>query len=452
MIIGPIHSIMKGATVGHQPIKTLKSSASHNTQPIVFDSAYPFAVMGDVIEFSVPTMFFESSQALVLQRMHQLEELQQNAEWQRCGVYIQWREDGINDGEDGWYLLKSVDMSEDIVFSGYTEPVIDVMLRARFANKIGMYVDAKTVASDISGGAVPIAFISGDFTAGNIYPATTYSFPASDGSTIYGIENPSSKISGQCTAPANLMSRGRCAVWDDGATRFGGVEQFHKDHRNINGYTRFTNGLICYTIYPAGNTTQPLIETYFSSAWATIGNFNLRSYSGSAYTQLPIQSFNITKLSPEEVIWEEQRFDNAGTGLVRVINRMRRGSKIIESSIISASGQGLVGQQSVQFTGVTGTPALTTSANADGVVFTGATGSALPGFVFLTTPGFAGLVSGTTANSGLTVSSGTISRMGIVAGAQDAIYTGAGSTGPLYAAKMASHLRSRVRQLLLVGV
>jgi len=68
---------------------------------------------------AVPSVVMEASQTAALVRIHQIEELCQNAEWHRCGIYIQWREDGTLDGEDGWYNLKDYAAGEDTIFSGY---------------------------------------------------------------------------------------------------------------------------------------------------------------------------------------------------------------------------------------------------------------------------------------------------------------------------------------------
>jgi hypothetical protein len=235
------------------------------------------------------------------------------------------------------------------------------------------------------------------------------------------------------------------------------LEVYHKDHRNQNGKWKIANDLLRYTIVdPLIGLTpgSPLIEVWNpnTSAWVSVGNYQLQNVNAGVV--LPVQTAQFLVISPEEMIWVERRYDAAGTALAVVTNRIRRGSRIIESQIVAASGAGLTGTQSVAIANVTGTLAVAQSADSTGVVFTGAGADAkqLPGFCYLTQNPNAPTISGTLCASGATVPAGTVTRIGILVGYQDAQYTSLGATGGLYAARWASYGRIRIRQKIVVGI
>lgn len=214
MYIGPIHSTLPGMTTGYSPVKPIKVSSATGKQVVLFDAEYPYGLQSDVMGLSVDTVFMEASQSLILARIHQLEELAQNQAWSgRPGIYIQWREDGVVDGEDGFYVLKGVDVSEEYVFSGYGEPKIDVDLRRRYSPAFGVFVDSKAVPNDANlNGTTLAAFPQG--LASVTFPAPTFTLAAADGSTINVVENPPIVMRAQLLSGPTLMTAGRCAVMD----------------------------------------------------------------------------------------------------------------------------------------------------------------------------------------------------------------------------------------------
>lgn len=224
------------------------------------------------------------------------------------------------------------------------------------------------------------------------------------------------------------------------------AEVFHPSHRFTGTYGRPQNGLLRYSINRL-TPGHPLVEVWNGSAWATIGNYTLQAWNGSVYTPLPLQSFLFRTISPEEMIWEEQRYDAASVALVRVVNRIRRGSRLIESQIIAYSGLGLTGPQSIGLT-TTGSTSVSTSADATGSVGSG--GATLPGFAYLDAPATTATVASGSLYSGLTIAAGVQKRIGLLAGVADAQRTSLG-TDALYAARWASVNRTRVKQRLLVG-
>lgn len=236
-----------------------------------------------------------------------------------------------------------------------------------------------------------------------------------------------------------------------GAITIAPLEVFHKDHKNQNGKWKIANDLLRYTINEL-SAGSPLIEVWDpnTSAWLSLGNYQLRVTNAGAV--LPVQSTQFQTVSPEEIIWTERRYDTAGSALVAVTNRIRRGSRLIESQIVAASGAGLTDTQSI---GIINLPnfvwSVAQSADSTGVVFT-STSKLLPGFCYLTAnPSAPTSPSNTTAYAGATVPAGTITRIGILGGVQDAQYTSLG-TAALYAARWASYNRQRIRQRILVGL
>lgn len=232
---------------------------------------------------------------------------------------------------------------------------------------------------------------------------------------------------------------------------FGVLEVFWKDHRNQNGKWKIANDLLRYTINEV-TPGSPLIETWdvTANAWVSTGNFQLQVTNAGPV--LPVQSVQLLTISPEETIWVERRYDSAGTALVVVTCRIRRGSRLIECQIVAASGAGLTGTQSIGIVGAANVVhTVVQSADTTGVVFT-STSKLLPGFCYLTTPANAPTSpSNTTLYSGATVPAGTITRLNVLCGDQDAQYT-ALTTAALYAARWASYSRTRIRQRLLVGL
>jgi hypothetical protein len=280
----------------------------------------------------------------------------------------------------------------------------------------------------------------------NPYPLQTWTLASADGNILV-IENPVSNLRMDLSSLTTLATLGRCKVTDETFPGSISSEVFWKDHRNINGYYRISNGVLRYTIQEGGGVS-PLIEVWSGSAWVTIGNYQMQTVN--AGTVLPLQTVNFTIISPEEIIWTERRFDTGGTALVVVTNRIRRGHRLIESQILAASGAGLTGTQSIGIVGaVAGTWAAATSGDSTGVAFTQAA-LQVPGFCFLTTPPAAASVSTTNLYSGATVPAGTVTRLAVLAGYQDAMFTSL-ATAAAYAQRFANYNRTRVRQRLLVA-
>jgi hypothetical protein len=275
----------------------------------------------------------------------------------------------------------------------------------------GVYVDSKLVANDanLSGialGAYPQGFGS------TTYPALTYALAAADGSTINLVENAPNTMRGPLPTPLNTMSLGRCSLLD------ASTEVFYNDHRFLGTTAVIGNQLVRYTIN-LSSPGSPLIEVWkqASAAWATVGNYQTQCYDGAAYTVLPLQGFQPLIVSPEEIVWEERRYDSAGKSLVRTVNRIRRGSLIVESQIVAASGLPLSGAQSVGLTNIGAGTAAATS--MDGTAAIATANAVLPAFLYLTTPATAATVSTTNFYSGISVASGTVGRIGILCGIED---------------------------------
>ncbi|HEV2036944.1 MAG TPA: hypothetical protein VGU71_22560 [Candidatus Dormibacteraeota bacterium] len=447
MYLGPIHPTLPTLTTGHNPVKAIRVASTTGKQVVLFDQEYPYPLQPGPVGIDAETVVYEASPAAALMRLTQILELSQNAEWQRCGMFTQWREDGIQDPEDGWYIFRSNDLSEDLLFSSYAEPKIQVELRARQRSSIGVYVDSKAVPNDANLSGVGLAALPMGFTAQ--YPVTTWTLPGANGN-ILAIENPIAVLRATLTTPITTMTQGRCRVSDQTANRSTQTEVFWKDHRNINGNWEISNDLVRY--YFAEGVASPSIDVWDVNVagWVTMGNFQLQTTNAGPV--LPLQTVQFLTISPEEVIWVERRYDTAGTALVSVVNRIRRGSRLIESQIIAASGAGLTGTQSI---GIVSAPnvawTVVNSADSTGVVFT-STSKLMPGFCFLTTPPNAATApSNTTLYSGATVPAGTITRLAILAGDSDAQLSALGSTA-LYAARWASYNRQRIRQRILVGL
>ena len=232
---------------------------------------------------------------------------------------------------------------------------------------------------------------------------------------------------------------------------FGALEVFWKDHRNQNGKWKIANDLVRYTINDV-TPGSPLLEVWSPTAvaWVSVGNYQLQVTNTGPV--LPVQQVQFGVISPEETIWTERRYDSAGTALVVVTNRIRRGSRLIESQIVAASGAGLTGTQSIGIAGLTGTLSVFTTADTTGVVCVGPPGSVIPGFCFLTAAPNAPSIGGSNLfGSGATVPAGTITRLSVLVGFQDAQWTTLGANSTLYTARWAQYNRTRIRQRLLVG-
>ncbi|SRR5258708_6642075 len=212
MWYGPVHAIFPGLTTGHNPIKTIKVASTTGKQVVLFDQEYVFGLQSSPVQIDADTVIYETSPVNALARLTQMIELAQNAEWQRCGLFIQWREDGTVDPEDGWYIIRPTEISEDFLFSSYAEPKISVELRARQRQSIGVYVDSKVVPNDANLAGVGLAAIPMGFVTQ--YPAATWTFAGANGN-ISVIENPISVLRATLSVPNNTMTIGRCAVTDE---------------------------------------------------------------------------------------------------------------------------------------------------------------------------------------------------------------------------------------------
>jgi hypothetical protein len=328
MYIGPIHPVPQGFTTGHNPVKPIKVATTEGKSAVLFDSTYPYALQSDVPATQFDTVIYQNTPAQALATLHQIEELTQNAEWQRCGVYIQWREDGVQDGEDGWYIIKSAEISEDYIFSGYAEPKIEVELRARKAQTIGTFVDSKAVPNDYNLSGVGLAAFPQGLGV-TIFPTATWTYSGFDGSQISVVENPPQIMKGNLQTPVgsgSVSANGRCACFDATSNDSTQTEVFWKDHVNLNGNWEFTNQLVKYIINTAGG--EPFVQVNNAGAWNTVGQLQL--VTGFA----TIQAVQLGTISPEEVTWTEDRIGNGY--FFKVQGRIRRGSRIIEMAVVAA--------------------------------------------------------------------------------------------------------------------
>ena len=96
MYYGPVHAVLNGLATGFSPVKAIKVSSNSGKQTVLFDQEYPYALQSSPVEVDADTVIYESSPANAILRLTQMIELAQNAEWQRCGFFIQWREDGVS--------------------------------------------------------------------------------------------------------------------------------------------------------------------------------------------------------------------------------------------------------------------------------------------------------------------------------------------------------------------
>jgi hypothetical protein len=416
MFLGPIHpqSPYVGGVQGHSPIKPIKVSMGSALQTVLFDNTYPYALQSNAPETVIDTVIYASTQAAALALVHQIEEMAQNAEWQRCGLFIQWREDGVSDGEDGWYIIKSAEISEDIIFSAYAEPKIDVELRLRQNQNMGVYVDAKAVPNDYNLSGVALAAYPQGIGA-TIYPASTWTYTGKDGASILVVESAPQILKAQGTtfAGANsIMTSGRCSCFDSTTNDSTATEVFWKDHRFLNGFVKFDNDLVRYTVN-LGTPGEPLIEVASASAWVTLGNIQINSGNST------VQAVSIQTISPEEVVWVEERYGNGA--YFRVVNRLRRGSRLIECTLVAAGNTSYNQVGAVQLINVpAGITGLQPTADGTAIVGTGGT-TIVPGFSYITKPPNGGTwATGVTIDSGLVIPAGTIVRYAIIAALQDA--------------------------------
>lgn len=485
MYIGPIHPTLPFSGAGHNPIKPIRvvmngSSVSQAYQGYLFDNTYPLAVQKDIQNIEATTAAFSSTVNGALALIHQIEELASNAEWQRCGMYIQWRDDGVQDGEDGWYTFNQVDISEDTIFSGYSEPKISVDLRQRFIPYLGSFIDSKAQPNFKGLSGTTLGAYPGGLDTSNLNPKSTWSYSASDGSTIFVVEGPPNQIQAPLTAPLQTMTMARCAVYDTTLDDTTSTEVFWKDHRYINGYVKITNGLLRYTVQIASNVA-PIIEVWNGSAWVTMGYYQLDGgVSG-------VQRIKMITVSPEEVVWEEQRWSTASSsdqGRYVVTNRVRRGSRIIESQVLCASNGHATTPVGACY--LSNMPASVNgfiiTSDGTAVIGTGGTG-VVPGFLYLDQPstgsglisnfngitgmlgggnsmlgnivlgsgGQGGSVSSTDLDSGYSIVQGTVTRFGILCGYQDAQWTSLGGTAQAYGTRFSAYNRNRVRQRMLLS-
>ena len=159
MYFGPIHAVLNGLSVGHNPVKTINVTTTTGKQVVLFDQEYGYAMQPGPVDIDAPTVIYEASPSDALTRLTQMIELSQNSEWQRCGVFITWREDGVNDPEDGWYIIRPQQFSEEFLFSAYAEPTISVELRTRRRNSVGIFTDSKALPNDFNLPGVGLAAV-----------------------------------------------------------------------------------------------------------------------------------------------------------------------------------------------------------------------------------------------------------------------------------------------------
>jgi hypothetical protein len=212
MWFGPVHSVLPGLTTGFNPVKKIMVSSTTGKQVVLFDAEYAYALQSSPVQVDADTVVYEASPANALARLQQMIELAQNAEWQRAGFFVQWREDGTVDPEDGWYIIRPTTFSEEFIFSAYAEPTISVELRARQRLSIGVYVDSKLVPNDANAAGVGLAALPMGFVTQ--YPAATWTLVGVNGN-ISVIENPISVLRATLSIPNNTMTIGRCAVTDE---------------------------------------------------------------------------------------------------------------------------------------------------------------------------------------------------------------------------------------------
>ena len=94
MYLGPIHATLPGLSTGFNPVKAIKVTSTTGKQTVLFDQEYSYPLQSSPVAVDAPSVVYETSPANAIARLTQILELAQNAEWQRCGLYVQWREDG----------------------------------------------------------------------------------------------------------------------------------------------------------------------------------------------------------------------------------------------------------------------------------------------------------------------------------------------------------------------
>jgi len=196
------------------PLKPLRARTNSIKQTTHLDSTYPHATTGDVFAFSVDCVVFQQDAPTNRVVIQQLLELGQNAEWQRCGVFLTCREDGPDDKNDAWVTLDGVEMPEMSRDLGWSYGRIDVSVRIRQQSSIGVFADQKLQPNDAGlGGLSLVAFPQG--VSAQTFPAATWSFAASDGSTISVVESPVSNLRAALVSPTNTMTSGRVSLMDE---------------------------------------------------------------------------------------------------------------------------------------------------------------------------------------------------------------------------------------------
>ncbi len=449
MRIGPIETSV--LSWGQSPHKTMQARAPGGRNRLLFDTTRPHAVAAEAYVITIDVPLLERSPQYTRALLTQLIELSINPKWQQCGIYCTFREDGVTDPSDGWYLLENNEIPELTHNLEWADANMQLIRRYSRLPSLGIWYDSKLMPDEIihGGGTTLVAYPAGMDLA-NCYPPPTYTLAGQNGN-IGLLENPNFVPRAPFLSPTDMMTKARCAVTDETVDSSVGWEVFWRDHVNQNGYTRIDNDLIRYTLHVGD--TAPLLETWSSGAWITVGNYQLQAYNGATDLALPLQGYELITISPEEVVWEERRYDAAGSGLVVVKNRIRRGSRVVESFIVTAAGLGLT-HNAVGITNIPPNAAWTIANSADtsGVVATRGGSVHVPGFAFLTKPAVAAAFVGGNQNffSGLRVPAGSLARIGIVVGLQDAIYAAAG-TPAAYAAKVAAYNRQRILQRTQVG-
>src|SRR5258708_39740047 len=117
MWYGPVHAIFPGLTTGHNPIKTIKVASTTGKQVVLFDQEYVFGLQSSPVQIDADTVIYETSTVNALARLTQMIELAQNAERQRCGLFIQWREDGTVYRGAWWLFSLPTEYCGELLFS-----------------------------------------------------------------------------------------------------------------------------------------------------------------------------------------------------------------------------------------------------------------------------------------------------------------------------------------------
>jgi len=230
------------------------------------------------------------------------------------------------------------------------------------------------------------------------------------------------------------------------------LEVFWKEHRNLNGKWKVANDLLRYTISEL-SAGSPLIEVWDPTPrhgwrWATTS-----SRWRTADRCCPCRTCSSRPSRPRRSPGSSAATTTGGTSLVAVTNRIRRGSRILES-IDRGCERRRADRHPVDRSDQPARPDLGVAQSADstGVVFT-STSKLLPGFCYLTqNPPLRRRQRPRRVTRAPRYPRARSTRIGILGGVQDAQYTALGATGALYAGRWASYGRQRVRQRIIVAL